>query len=136
MISAFQLLNMGGGSAAPIWDANTLYVPFEDTTLYVYRGVFSMKTIFIDKDSDAKRISADWTDWLNGSDIASVVWEIENSSSQIVLSNKSNTVKVATAYVNANDYNLELHVKCTITTNDSIPETESRSFLIRTVRTF
>ena len=135
-LGALSLLNMGGGQADPQFDANTLYVGFEDTNLIVFRGLYDMKVIYIDVDAK-KRIQADWTDWLNGSTIDTSTWTVESSSTEIVVSDTSNTTAVTVAYINAaaGTYQLDINLKNTIVTNDAIPETESRSFLIKVVRT-
>jgi len=129
----------GGGEQAIETDArNTLFVDFEDTTLHVIRDSYDLKTIYVDKgSSQRKRISQNWTRWLDGSTIASVVWEVENSSTAITLSDASFNSSVVVNHVNSNDsaYGLDLHLKATITTSDTPPQIESRSFLIRTVRT-
>lgn len=136
MLAALQLLNMGGGQADITVDSrNTLFVPFEQNTLFVQRGFYDMLTVYIDKDSDAKLVKIDWSDWLNGSSIASTTWEVQNSSNRITVSNTSNNSTICTAYLNATYYNDEIFVKNTIVTNDTIPETESRSILVKTVRT-
>ena len=136
MIPVLIQLEMGGGEKDAVWDANTLYIGYEATILYIFRGFYDLKTIYIDKDSDLKRIQADWTDWLDGSDISSVACAVQDSATIIAVSETSNTSKIATAYINATKYNQELFLKCTITTNDSPAEIESRSFLIKTLRTF
>ena len=128
-------LSFAGGEGEIAVDANTLFVNYEDTTLHVTRGRYEIKTIYVDKDA-TKRISADWSDWLNGSSIASVVWEVENNSNIITLSDASNNSTVCVNYVAASVYDQEIFVKCTITTDDSPVEVEPRSFLVKTVRTF
>ena len=99
-----------------------------------------MKTIYCDKDSEAKYIAADFTDWLTGgantaSQIASVTWKVAENDSRLTLSNASNTGTVAVNYVNVTGHNQQTFLKCTIVTTDAIPETESRSFLIKGDRT-
>jgi len=136
MLAALQLLNMGGGEAEITVDSrNTLFVPFEQTTLFAQRGAFDLLTVYIDKDSDAKLVKIDWSGWLNGSSIASTTWEVENSSNRLTISNQTNNSTICTAYLNATYYNDELYIKNTIVTGDTIPETESRSILVKTLRT-
>jgi len=136
MLGWIMGLNMGGGSGFLATNEHTLHVEFEDTVLHVTRGSYDLKTIYIDKDSDAKRISQDWSAWLNGSTIASATWLVQDGSNVITLSNATFNNTIVVNYINASVYNRELFLKCTIVTSDTIPETESRSFLIKTVRTF
>jgi len=138
MLAILNLLNMGGGSGILATDENSIHVDFEDTTLHAIRGSYDLKTIYVDRNaSQRKRVSVDWTRWLDGSTISSVAWDVENTSNAITLSGDTFNNQIAVNHVNSNDsaYGLDLHLRCTITTADSPTQTESRSFLIRTVRT-
>ena len=136
MIPALNLLAMGGGQKPIVIDANTLIIRHEDRTLVVQRGVYSMKTVYIDK-AAKKRISVDWAKWLPSDvTIASSTWETENETNRLVVSDTSATSTVTECYIDTTDYDFEIFLKNTIVTDATIPETESRSFLIKTVRTF
>lgn len=90
------------------------------------------KVVYKDKDSK-KIITADFTKWLGSSNIASVSWTADPG---ITLSNASNTTKKATNYVSSGVYDGEYFVKVAITTDDTVPRIEARSFEIKVLRAF
>jgi hypothetical protein len=128
-------LNFSGGSAPDVHDAEaTLFVGAEDTTLYATHG-YDMKTIYKDEKSTAKKkAKVDWTDWLaSGSAIASSTWEEESGT--LSLSDQSAGTAITTAYFTGGTYDSEFWLKNTITTDDTVPLIESRSILVKIVRT-
>ena len=58
-------LGFGGGEQPAGYDANSIYVPYEDSIINVYKGIYTVKTIYIDEDATAKKIRFDWSDWLD-----------------------------------------------------------------------
>ena len=133
---AAWLLNLGfaGGSAPDVWDKNSFFIPFENRTLIVYRGVPTAMQVNLDVDAGPKKIKIDWSEWLNGSTIASVTWLATPTS--ITISNTSFTAAgVLTAYINTTTDQLRGWVKATITTSDTVAEVESRSIRVVTTRT-
>jgi len=135
MIPVLNLLAMGGGQKPIETDSNTLIVDHEDRTLVVDRGMYAVKTIYLDKDA-TKRISVDWSKWLpTDISISTSTWATENSTTRLTVSNDSATNTATECYIDTTAYDLEIYLKNTIVTSATIPETESRSFLIKTVRT-
>ena len=105
-------------------------------TLHAYRGIYRKKTIFLDKDSKVA-IHMDATNWLDGDDITSASWSVEDDSTEITISDTSETTKIATAYLVCTEYNSRpLHVKVIAVSDAATPESCARSFLIRRTRTF
>ena len=94
-------------------------------------------SLYLDEDS-TKKVVIDWAQWLQNDDsIASVTWETENNTNLITIANKSNTSTTATAYLTGTDYQAgPINVKCIMITDNAIPEKDSRSILVKTVRTY
>ena len=136
MLAWLNLLDMGGGQTPIDTDVNTLHVLHENTTLTAYRGIFEVKTIYLDK-ADTKRVSVDWSHWLaTGTSIASSSWEVEDSNTSLSVASDSATSDVTEAYLSTTfGYGNRLYLKNTIVTDEAIPETASRSLDIFIVRT-
>lgn len=139
------LMNLGfaGGEQPLVIDANTMLVKFEDRELVVTRGEYMAKLIYAhgsltNPASTKKRISVDWSKWLpTDVSISTSTWTVEdNRTNVIAVSDESKTSTGTVSYITAKENNRELHLTNTIVTDAAIPETESRSFLIKTVVTF
>lgn len=102
--------------------------------LYAYRGIYKKKHIYLDEDAKTK-VAVDFTNYLDGDNIASVTWKVEDESSAITVSDTSETTKVATAYLTCNDYGRPMWVKCSAVTDAAVAETCSRSFMVHRART-
>ena len=102
--------------------------------LYVYRGIARKLHIYLDKDSK-KKVTIDFTNWLDGDNIASITYEVEDSSTAVQVTNTSETTKIATLYLACTDYGQPMFVKAKMVTDAAIPETCSRSIVVHRVRT-
>ena len=137
------LLNLGfaGGETAAEWNANTFYIPAEDNTLFIRRGVHEVKRVYLDRDSDAQIQLFDWSAWLDsGESIASYTLEVDETASSsdgsaLTTSNSSNTSTVVTTYLDTDAYGYSKHLKNQIVTDADIPRTAARSIIVKTVRT-
>ena len=104
--------------------------------LFAFRGIYRKKHIYIDYDAKTK-IQADFTNYLDGDLIDSVTWAVQDSNADVQISDESFTAAgIATAYIAATDYTSQrIHVKVSITSDASVPEICSRSFVVHRVRT-
>jgi len=90
-----------------------------------------MNPLYLDENNNKKKVQIDWAGWLkDGDTISSVSWKTENNTNVISISDTSETSTVATAFITATVYDTELHVKATMTTDNAIPEVDSRSILV------
>jgi len=144
-MTAAVLMNLGfaGGEIPLSIDANTLHIRYEDRELVVTRGEYTIKTIYLDKGTtggtqNKKRISVNWTKWLpSGVSISTSAWEVERDNNLITIADEAKTSTATECYLSTIDYGPpHLFVKNTIVTDATVPETESRSFLIKRTRTF
>jgi hypothetical protein len=143
-MSLAALMNLGfaGGEQPLVTDANQLIVRYEDRELVVTRGEYSIKTIYLDKGTiggtqNVKRISTNWEKWLpSGVTISTSAWEVQDSNTLITITSEAKTSTATECYLSTSQYGMPLFVKNTIVTNAAIPETDSRSFLIKRTRTF
>ena len=80
------------------------------------------------KDVDGKRrIIIDWSDWLDGSEVASAVWTVP---SQLTESSSSKSVTTTTNYFSGGTDGREYEIKCCMTTNDAVPRIRCITFSI------
>ena len=105
-------------------------------TVYAYRGIYKGPLhVNIDKSSKVK-IKLDGTAWLEtGETFASATWKIEDDSTAVTLTDKSLATPIATAYVSCTDYGQPVNIKVSCTSDASVPEICTRSFVIHRVRT-
>jgi hypothetical protein len=130
-----QNLAIGGGEEPTAFDALTYVIDPEDNTFFAYKGVYDMKTVYIGKTSNKKKVVIDWSNWLNsGSSIASDTW-VSSPTGVLTLSNESSTSTTSIVYINSNTIDSEVWLTNQITTDDSIALIEERNILVKTVRT-
>jgi hypothetical protein len=124
-------LNLPTGGFFCIWTVEM----DSKNNLYVYRGIARKLHVYVDKDSK-KKATIDFTNWLDGDNIASITYEVEDSSTVVQVTDTSETTKIATLYLACTDYNsTPIHVKAKMVTDAAIPETCSRSIVVHRVRT-
>ena len=134
MLSALQLLGLGGGRKPLTIDQGTIFVKNEDTTIHIYRNIEKRMTIYLDKDT-VKRVSCNYSQFLpSGVTIASSTWEVEKESNNIVLTDPANDTVTTEVYAKGVLRDTEIYILNTITTSATIPETYKQSILCKTLR--
>jgi hypothetical protein len=134
MISALQLLGMGGGRKPLSIDQNTHFAKYQDDVLHVYRGIEKHMTLYIDK-ATKKRCSINYSQFLpTGVSIDTSTWTVEDSSTLVTLSNAANDNTTTEVYVTGTLRDSEVWIKNAIVTDATIPETLQTSILVKTVR--
>jgi len=80
------------------------------------------------KDTGDKRIiTGDFTDWLNGSDIASVAYVVPTD---LTAANASATTKKATNYFSGGDDGEEYEIDFIITTDEAVPRIKTHTVIL------
>ena len=104
--------------------------------IMVYRGIFKRPAVYIDDDGKTK-VTIDYTPYLSNDadNIASITYEIEDSSTAIQVTDTSETTKIATLYIASTDYGSPIKVKANMVTDAAVAETCSRSFTVHRART-
>ena len=103
--------------------------------IYVYRGIYHKHSIYIDKDAKTK-LTIDYTNYLSTDAIASMAYEIEDSSTALQISDSSIASPIATLYVTATDYGTTpIKIKANMTSDATVAEVCSRSFTVHRART-
>jgi len=77
--------------------------------------------------SDKRIITGDFSDWLNGAEIASAAWTVPSALSA---ANDSITAETATNYFSGGVAGSEYTIKVTITTSEPIARIKSHSFML------
>ena len=100
-----------------------------------------MLTVYLDADpsttTSLKRVGVNWANWLPaGVSIDSSDWTLENSDTNITISDEAFDSSSCECYITGNDYGLDLMLKNTIETDATVPETDSRSIRVITTRTY
>ena len=106
-------------------------------TIYIYRGIVKKHPgIYIDKDAKTK-VTIDYTNYLDGDGIASMSYEVEDSSTVVQVTDTSEVSPIATLYLACTDYGTTpIQVKANmVTDNATVAETCSRSFTVHRART-
>lgn len=126
------LMNLGfaGGENVPAFDQDTIIVRPESDIIYVHFGD-EMETVYKSPDGVKKQV-LDWSQWLGDSTIDTVTWTA--IPADLTIGDTSNTSQTATAYFSNGSIDEEHRVDCKVVTNDAIPRTEVRSFMMHIVR--
>ncbi len=82
---------------------------------------------FIKDPLDKRKMTIDYSDWLDGAEIASTAWLVPTG---IVEASDSFTASVAINYFSGGTLANEYEVACTITTDDAVPRLKTQRFMI------
>lgn len=89
-------------------------------------------SVYMEKDTKPQ-VVVDWEDWLGGSTIASVAWDVVPGGS-LTVSDTENTTTQASCYLNGGQWDAEYALQCKITTADTVARIESRTIRVNVQR--